>query len=111
MEWKLLTDIDMRNSTLRSVIAGGLILAGSNSGFCQDNEGPLGDPIPPPIQDPSLSSSPYFSPSLTNAGVAITGPALGLANGADRRGPGCNVKNPCALPTPALDHAIAARAG
>jgi hypothetical protein len=109
MEWKLLTH--MRNSILRAVLAGSLILAGSNCGFCQENGGPLGDPIPPPIQDPSLSSSPYFSPSLTNAGVAITGPALGLVKGADRRGSGCNVKNPCALPTPARDHAIAARAG
>jgi hypothetical protein len=108
MGWKLLTG--MRNSVLRSLMLVSLTLAGSNSGFCQDNGGPLGDPIPPPIQDPSLSSSPYFPPSLTNAGVAATGPALDL-NSRDRRGPGCSVQNPCALPTPALDHAIAARAG
>lgn len=100
---------DMRN--LRMLIAISLILAWSGSGFCQDNGGPLGDPIPPPIQDPSLSSSPYFPPSLTNAGVAATGPASGVVNKGDRHGSGCGAKNPCALPTPALDRAIVARAG
>ena len=108
MGWKLLTG--MRNSILRSLIVVSLTLAGSNSAFCQDNGGPLGDPIPPPIQDPSLSSSPYFPPSLTNAGVAATGPALSLDR-KDRRGPGCNLTNPCALPTPARDHVLVARAG
>src|SRR5436190_16401455 len=103
MGWKLLTDMRI----LQVLVTVSLNLAGNGSAFCQDNGGPLGDPIPPPIQDPSLSSSPYFPPSLTNAGVANTGPALDLAK-SDRRAAGCNLKNPCALPTPALDRAIAA---
>jgi len=104
MGWQLLTGMRI---FLMSV---SLAVAGSGRAFCQDNGGPLGDPIPPPIQDPSLSSSPYFPPSLTNAGVADTGPALDLAK-KDRHGPGCSVKNPCALPTPALNRVRAARAG
>ena len=105
MGWKLLTDFDRRILWLLMVMS--LTLTGSDRAFCQDNGGPLGDPIPPPIQDPSLSSSPYFPPSLTNAGVAATGALAGK----DRHSPGCSVKNPCALPTPALDHALAVRAG
>jgi len=95
---------------LQILLTVSLILAGSGSAFCQDNGGPLGDPIPPSIQDPSLSSSPYFPPSLTHAGVADTGPALDLGK-RDWRAAGCSLKNPCALPTSALDHAVAARAG
>ena len=99
----------MRNFFLLSFMAVSMIW--SSSGFCQDSEGgPLGDPLPPPVQDPSLSSSPYFSPSLTTAGVADTGRALG-SNVRYRSGNGCNVATPCALPSPALDRAIAAHAG
>jgi len=100
----------MRNFILLSFMAVSLIW--SSSGFCQDSEGgPLGDPLPPPVQDPSLSSSPYFSPSLTTAGVADTGRALGSMNATYPTGHGCNVVTPCALPPPALDRAIAAHAG
>jgi len=88
-----------------------LILARSGSGFCQDSGGPLGDPLPPPVQDPSLSSSHYFPASLTTAGVADTGPALGSANRGHTGAVGCNAMAPCAMPSPALDRAIAARAG
>ena len=95
---------------LQILVTMSLIPTGSGSAFCQDNGGPLGDPIPPAIKDPSLSSSPYFPPSLTHAGVADTGPALDLSK-RDWRANGCNLKNPCALPTPALDHVVAARAG
>ena len=87
-----------------------LTLAGSGSGFCQDTEGPLGDPIPPPVQDPSLATSRYFPAALTTAGVANTGPALGAVN-RKHTGAVCNAANPCAVPSPALDHAIAAHAG
>ena len=100
----------MRNFILLSFMAVSLIW--NSSGFCQDSEGgPLGDPLPPPVQDPSLSSSPYFSPSLTTAGVADTGRALGSMNATYPTGHGCNVVTPCALPPPALDRAIAAHAG
>jgi hypothetical protein len=100
----------MRSYILLSFMAVSLIW--SSSGFCQDSEGgPLGDPLPPPVQDPSLSSSHRFSPSLTTAGVADTGRALGSMNVRYRTGHDCNVVTPCALPSPALDRAIAAHAG
>jgi hypothetical protein len=101
---------DMRNFILLPFMAVSLIW--SSSGYCQDSEGgPLGDPLPPPVQDPSLSSSHYFSPSLTTAGVADTGRALGSMNVRYRTRHSCNVVTPCALPSPALDRAIAAHAG
>jgi hypothetical protein len=102
----------MRNGIFLALTVS-LILAGSGSGFCQDSEGPLGDPLPPAVQDPSLSSSRYFPASLTTAGVADTGPALGSVNKgrAGGHGIGCSVTNPCAVLSPALDHAIPAHAG
>jgi len=87
------------------------LLIPAGSGWCQDSEGPLGDPIPPPVQDPSLSTSRYFSPSLTHAGVADTGPALESVNKGRAHDASCKAANPCAVPSPALDRAIAARAG
>jgi hypothetical protein len=101
----------MRNYIFLSFAVMSLILVGSDSGFCQDSEGPLGDPLPPAVQDPSLSSSHYFPASLTTAGVADAGPALGSVNRGRTGAVGCNAMNPCAVPSPALDHAIAARAG
>jgi hypothetical protein len=98
--------------TLFVALVASLVLAGSGSGFCQDSEGPLGDPIPPAVQDPSLSTSRYFKPSLTTAGVADMGPTLGSSKkvSAGHQGIACSVTNPCAVPSPALDRAVAARA-
>src|SRR5471030_3198493 len=100
----------MRNGTFLALTVS-LILVGSGGGFCQDSGGPLGDPLPPPVQDPSLSSSHYLPASLTTAGVADTGPALGSANRGRTGAVGCNAVAPCAMPSPALDRTIAARAG
>ena len=83
-------------------------MIGSGSAFCQNSEGPLGDPLPPPGQDPSLAASRYFPPSVTHAGVADTGP-VGLVK--KTGGPGCSTTNPCAVLSPALDRAIPAHAG
>jgi hypothetical protein len=90
-----------------------MILAGGSSGFCQDSGGPLGDPPPAAIQDPSLSTSHHFSPSLTNAGMADTGPALDSMRKAPRSGRAidCKVTANCAVPSPALDRAITVHAG
>lgn len=90
-----------------------LILAGNSSGFCQDSGGPLGDPPPAAIQDPSLSTSHHFSPSLTNAGMADTGPALDSMRKPSRSGRAVDCKGTtnCAVPSPALDRAITAHAG
>ena len=90
-----------------------VLLIPVSHGWCQESGGPLGDPLPPPVQDPSLSNSHHFSPALTHAGVADTGPALsgvnkGHGNG---NGAGCSAQSPCAMPPPALDHAVAAHAG
>src|SRR5665213_1927042 len=104
-------------SRMRSAIflplAAALILAGSSSGFCQDSGGALGDPPPAAIQDHSLSTSHHFSPSLTNAGIADTGPALDSMRKASRNGRAidCKVAANCAVPSPALDRAITVHAG
>jgi hypothetical protein len=100
----------MRNYILLALTLS-LTLAGSGRGFCQDSEGPLGDPIPPPVQDPSLSTSHYFPASLTTAGVANTGPALGSVNRGHAGAVASNIRNPCAVPSPSLDRAIAAHTG
>ena len=94
-------------------LAAALILAGSSSGFCQDAGGLPGNPPPAAIQDPSLSTSHHFSPSLTNAGIADTGPALDSMRKAFRNGRAidCKVTANCAVPSPALDRAITVHAG
>jgi hypothetical protein len=106
MGWKLLTDSAMRNSILLLIVAASLIW--SSNGFCDESEGsPMVDPLPPPMQDPSLSTSRYFPPSLTTSGVAQIGPARGSVNGHSH---GCGAPNSCALPPPDLDRAVTARA-
>ena len=101
----------MRNRILLAFVT--VLLIPVSPGWCQESGGPLGDPLPPPVQDPSLSNSHHFSPSLTHAGVADTGPALSAVNRGRSGGPaaGCSAQSPCAVPSPALDHAIAAHAG
>ncbi len=86
-------------------------MIGSGSAFCQNSEGPLGDPLPPAVQDPSLAASRYFPPSLITAGVANTGPALSVVKKGQTVGHGCNAANPCAVLSPALDRTIPVHAG
>lgn len=82
-----------------------ILLWSSTAGYCQESsETALGDPAPQPVQDPSLSTSRYFPPSLGTAGIAAVGPSA-------KAGPAvtCSARNPCALPTPARDHVIVAQ--
>ena len=101
----------MQNRILLAFVT--LLLIPAGPGWCQESGGPLGDPLPPPAQDPSLSNSRHFSPSLTHAGVADTGPALSSVNKGRGGVPaaGCSAQSPCAAVSPALDHAVAAHAG
>jgi hypothetical protein len=101
----------MQNRILLAFVT--LLLIPAGRGWCQESGGPLGDPLPPPVHDPSLSNSHRFSPSLTHAGVADTGPALSGVNKSRSGGPaaGCSALSPCAVPSPALDHAVASHAG
>ena len=100
----------MRNPILLAFVT--LLLIPAGRGWCQESGGPLGDPLPPSVQDPSLSKSHYFSPALTHAGVADTGPALSAVNkGRSGAAAGCSAQSPCAVPPPALDHAVASHAG
>ena len=99
----------MQNRILLAFVT--LLLIPAGRGWCQESGGPLGDPLPPPVQDPSLSNSHLFSPSLTHAGVADTGPALSGVNKGRNGAAGCNALSPCAVPSPARDHAVAAHAG
>jgi hypothetical protein len=81
-----------------------ILLLGSGSAWCQDSDGALGSPLPPPTDDPPLKPSHYFAPSIITAGVADTGPALSsVTMKAGAKGAACSVTNPCALPTPARD--------
>jgi hypothetical protein len=92
----------MRNHFL-AAFAATLILS-SGSGHCQDSEGALGDPAPPPVQDPSLSNSRYFPASLGTSGVAAIAPRTSPAK--PGRAAGCSATNPCARPTPARDRVV-----
>jgi len=83
------------------------IAMGSDAAFCED--GPLGDPPPPALSDPSLASSVRFSPKLTTAGVAETGSSLSATSRSGARN-SCARTNPCAVATTAIDRAIPARA-
>jgi hypothetical protein len=69
-------------------------------------DGPLDNPPPAAIIDPSLATSIYFPPSLVTQGVAKTGPALDSNHDTVT----CAVTNPCAVPSPARDHALPAQA-
>jgi len=70
--------------------------------LCEDQD----DPLPVPIQDPSLATSVYFPPALITKGIANTGPALSLAKPGGSK---CTVLMPCAVTSPALDHAVITR--
>lgn len=89
-----------------AAFAAPLMLLWSNSGFCQDSEGALGDPTTQAVKDPSLSNSHYFAPSLGTSGVAAIGPAAKPNHGAN-----CSAANPCATPTPARDRVTVAQSG
>jgi hypothetical protein len=90
----------MRNY-IAAAFAAPLILLWSSSGYCQDTESALGDPTPAAVQDPKLSNSRYFPPSLGTSGVAAIGPVAQKSHAA-----GCSAANPCATPTPARDRVI-----
>lgn len=100
----------MRNLLSMTFAAVWLVIAGSGPAFGEGSDGPLSDPILPALPDPSLLPGSYFPSSLTTAGVADTGSALNSVRAVDRGHAGCTVMAPCAVPSPALDHAIAARA-
>ncbi len=81
-------------------------LAGSGSAWCQDSEGALGSPLPPPTDDPPHVPSHYFPPAQITAGIADTGPALSSVKlKKSSRNAACGASNPCARPTPARDRA------
>jgi hypothetical protein len=93
----------MRNHIL-AALAASVILLSAPAGYCQDSsESALGDPTPPAVQDPSLSTSRYFPPSLGTSGVAAIGPSPKAGHAAS-----CSARNPCALPTPARDRVTVA---
>jgi hypothetical protein len=94
---------------MRSVIVLSFTAAVLIASSCLCQAGALDDPPPAVVQDPSLSSSHYFPPSVTNAGVANTGPALSLVKKTNGRD--CNAVNPCAVLSPALDRAVPVHAG
>jgi hypothetical protein len=79
----------------------------SSPALCQDD--PSDDFPPALIHDPSLATSVYFPPTVTTAGVAYTGPALGASSRAGARAFACTPTNPCAMVTPAADSVLPAR--
>jgi hypothetical protein len=91
----------MRNHIF-AVLTASLLLLMSADGFCQDSESALGDPPPVSFKDPSLANSHHFSPASATSGVANMGLALGSPN--THGGAKCSAENPCAVPSPALDH-------
>ena len=94
----------MRNHILAVLAASPILLFGAG-GYCQDSsETALGDPEPQAVQDPSLSTSRYFPPSLSTAGVAAIGPSATAGHSVT-----CSTRNPCAVPTPARDRVIVAQ--
>ena len=88
----------IRNHLLAALL---LILSCGSSGYCQDTESALGDPIPAAVADPSLANSRHFSPALGTSGVAAIAPKPGHAAT-------CGPTNPCAIPTPARDKVVVA---
>jgi hypothetical protein len=89
-----------------ALIAALLVTAGTAQ--AQESGGALADPLPPAAVDPSLATSSHIPLSVVQGGVADTGPALSTAqHGA---GLACNSRNPCAVPSPALNHSILTRA-
>ncbi len=84
----------------RAALLAILCLAGSGSAWCQDSEGALGSPLPPPTEDPPHVPSRYFPPALITAGIADTGPALSSVKAKPGRKAACGAANPCALATP-----------
>jgi hypothetical protein len=94
----------MRNHILAVLAVSPILLFGAG-GYCQDSsETALGDPEPQAVQDPSLSTSRYFPPSLGTAGIAAIGPSAKAGHTVN-----CSARNPCALPTPARDRVIVAQ--
>jgi len=74
----------------------------SGPAFCDDDSG---DFPPPILQDPSLATSVYISPTVTTAGVAT----LEAPGGLRTRALACSKTNPCALATPAASSVVLAR--
>jgi hypothetical protein len=91
-------------SPVVAAFAAPLLFLWSASAHCQDAESALGDPVPAAMQDPSLSNSRYFPPSLGTSGVAAIAPAPKTGGAA-----ACNPANPCATPTPARDRVTVAQ--
>jgi hypothetical protein len=87
-----------------AAFAAPLIILSSTGAYCQDTESALGDPAPEAVQDPSLSNSRYFPPSLGTSGVAAIATTPNPSHAA-----ACGPANPCALATPARDHVIVAQ--
>jgi hypothetical protein len=88
-----------------------LMLIAGWIGRAYAEDGPLDDPPPAAMEDPSLSSSIFFPPSLVTSEAADTGAALDsgktkISIGASR----CSPTNPCAVPSPARDHMTMPRA-
>jgi len=93
------------SAVLRHILAVLIILpATAVAAFCEDRD----DPLPAPIQDPSLATSVYFAPTRATAGVAY--PGLSLSSTRHIGTLSCTGTNPCALATPAIDRAVPAKA-
>jgi len=75
-------------------------VAWSSPAFCQDD---LDIPPPALFHAPSLATSVYFPPALTNAVVADAGHAFGMVSRNSARPLPCTSTNPCAIATPAAD--------
>src|ERR1700742_4213071 len=94
----------MRNHILAVLAVSPILLFGAG-GYCKHSSEPAwGAPEPKPVQDPSLSTSRYFPPSLSTAGVAAIGPSATAGHSVT-----CSTRNPCAVPTPARDRVIVAQ--
>jgi hypothetical protein len=91
--------------TLAACLTALSLTAWSGSALCQDSESALGNPLPPPVQDPSLKNSPTFAPSLGTSGTADIDPALDRTAKVSR-GADCSSTNPCAVPPPARDRVV-----
>jgi hypothetical protein len=99
----------MRNYIV-AAFAAPLILLWSSIGYCQDTESALGDPTPAAVQDPKLSNSRYFPPSLGTSGVAAIGPSRPSGPAAkSSHVASCSATNPCATPSPARDRVVVAQ--
>jgi len=88
-----------------------LILIAAWAGRAYGEGGPLDDPPPAAMEDPSPASTIFFPPSLITAEAADTGAALDSGKTKTSvRASRCSPTNPCAVPSPARDDVTLPRA-